>query len=530
MKRAIILLILNGWFLVNYAQQPEWEVYIGLSNRNESVRELIECYDKGYYLEGGHWITNQPSKGWNVKTDINGCVLWEKNLVHASGTVKVKAAVMDNAGNRYVGGIIFFDGPDWPFVAKFNACGEKVWCKTLPKQGYLQGWVTGMVIDSHDQIIVSLQYTTAQLIDKIFLVAFNPDGDVLWQNVYATLSNYPWLRDPVIYSMIGHNNEYYLSGYCYWPYPNNPSHVFLRLFFIGIDSLFNEKWILPFAPLDAIWGKAYNTIPLNDSVLMGVGLRRTSSGGDGLLIFYNINGQELGYNQIFSAQIAPNIISNYLTEIKRIDETTFIASGFYEPVYSTFYNIDLVTDTSAVLFNHSLKPNAIGFPNLIKTSDNNYAVATEIKIGNALSDISFYKFNKNLQSVPFDTNPRVYDSLCPHPIQSGTIDMSDCMVWVGTEDIPTPDMYYAGIRTIPITVYPNPANDKITFAFENTEHHKNIVLKCYNLLGVQQYETRIAQGHKESATNVSSWSAGMYVAVVYSEGRPVGRVKFVVAR
>ncbi|MDP2424646.1 MAG: T9SS type A sorting domain-containing protein, partial [Bacteroidales bacterium] len=435
---------------------------------------------------------------------------------------------IDTEGNRYIGGLFVNNDQAWPFVAKFNACGEKVWCKTLYKQAYLHGYVTGMVINKNNEIIVSLNYSTAQLIDRIFLTGFNEDGDVLWQNVYASFSNYPLLRGPVIYSMIEHNNEYYLSGYCYWPYPNNPSHVFLRLFFIGIDSLFNEKWILPFAPLDAIWGDAYKTIPLNDSVLMGVGLRRTIAGGDGLLVFYNINGEELGYNQIFSAQIAPNIISNYLTEIERIDETTFIASGFYEPVYSKFYNIDLVTDTSAVLFNLSLKPNAIGFPNLIKTSDNNYAVATEIKIGSALSDIYFYKFDQNLQSVPIDTTPRVYDSLCPHPIQSGTIDISDCMMWVGTEDIPTPDMYYAKIRTIPITAYPNPATDNITFAFENTEHHKNIVLKCYNLLGRQQYETHIAKGQKESTTHVSSWPAGMYVAVVYSEGRPVGRMKFVV--
>ncbi|MDZ4204515.1 MAG: hypothetical protein U1C46_06825, partial [Bacteroidales bacterium] len=86
MKRAIILLIINGLFLTNYAQQPEWEVYIGLSNRNEAPNDLIEYYDGGYYIEGAHW-TNQPSIGWNVKTNINGSILWQRTLTYSSNAI-----------------------------------------------------------------------------------------------------------------------------------------------------------------------------------------------------------------------------------------------------------------------------------------------------------------------------------------------------------------------------------------------------------------------------------------------------------
>ncbi|MFU8845029.1 MAG: T9SS type A sorting domain-containing protein, partial [Bacteroidales bacterium] len=65
---------------------------------------------------------------------------------------------------------------------------------------------------------------------------------------------------------------------------------------------------------------------------------------------------------------------------------------------------------------------------------------------------------------------------------------------------------------------------------ENTEHHRNIELRCFNLLGMQQHQTTILRGQQQASANVSAWPPGMYVVVVYSEGRPVGRGKFVVQR
>ncbi|MDZ4205439.1 MAG: T9SS type A sorting domain-containing protein, partial [Bacteroidales bacterium] len=454
----------------------------------------------------------------------------QRTLTYSSNAINGWHVRIDTEGNRYIGGLFVNNDQAWPFVAKFNACGEKVWCKTLTKQAYFHGWVTGMVINKNNEIIVSLNYSTAQLIDRVFLTGFNADGDVLWQNVYASLSNYPLLRGPVIYSMIEHNNEYYLSGYCYWPYPNNPSHVFLRLFFIGIDSRFKEKWILPFAPLDAIHGKAYYTIPVDDTVLMGVG-ERWLPGVEkvSILMFFDINGQELGYKQILNNAIGPSFDLNIITTAARINDSLFL-SPVYLGIYPQTYFGEIVYDIAGNVYNYTMKGHYAGNSKMTKTYDNKYVIGIPVKINSTYSSIYLYKIDHNLQSVPVDTTPRVYDSLCPHPIQSGNIDMSDCMVWVGTEDIPTPDKYYASIKTIPIAVYPNPARDNVTFAFENTEHHKNIALKCYNLLGMQQYEAHIAKGQKESTTNVSHWPAGMYVTVIYSEGRPVGRVKFVVAR
>jgi hypothetical protein len=79
-----------------------------------------------------------------------------------------------------------------------------------------------------------------------------------------------------------------------------------------------------------------------------------------------------------------------------------------------------------------------------------------------------------------------------------------------------------------LNIYPNPAKDHITFALENTEHHSNIELRCFNLLGMQQHQTTILRGQQQTSANVSAWPPGMYVVVVYSDSRPVGKGKFVV--
>ena len=85
--------------------------------------------------------------------------------------------------------------------------------------------------------------------------------------------------------------------------------------FIGIDSLYEEKFVLPFAQLDSVYGKAYKSIPLNDSVFMGVGIRRRENSEDyGLMMFYSKDGEELGYNDLYTI-LSPGIARQAITAL-----------------------------------------------------------------------------------------------------------------------------------------------------------------------------------------------------------------------
>ena len=51
-------------------------------------------------------------------------------------------------------------------------------------------------------------------------------------------------------------------------------------------------------------------------------------------------------------------------------------------------------------------------------------------------------------------------------------------------------------------------------------------LHCFNTYGQQVYQEEITS--TESVINISTWQAGIYLAVIYAHGKPVGQSKFVV--
>jgi hypothetical protein len=519
-KITILTLIISSSLT---AQDQDWEIHIGLSNRDEGVGDLLEFYDKGYCVKAGFDLSNQYY-GWEVKTNINGIVLWDKILEHNENNVTGGAITQDKEGNTFICGKI----GSWPFASKFNPCGENDWCKIITDDQLWFGSSGDILVNEKNEIIVLTNYVGLDQQTKIFIVGFDQNGEYLWKKEYAKVEDHPWIYEPVAYDLMNHNHEYYISGYCYWPFPSDTTHYFLRPLFVGIDSLFNEKWILPFYALDSIFGDAYCSIPVNDSIILGVGIRRFYNNEDySLLALYNTNGQEVCFNQITNSQIGPGIHSNFIKkEISRIDDTLFLAASMFGPDYGINPGGEFVLDTAGNLYNFQSRPNTSS-ASLIKSSDNNFVLASTINETNGDKNIYLYKIDKNLEFVPFDTNTYAYDSLCPEQIQSGTIDLSACMVWTGTEEIPSPEEYYSFIATIPITAYPNPAETEITLAFQNTDHHTNMLLECYNIYGQKVHTEKIWKGQQQTKLDVSGWSNGLYFAVVKSNGKVAGTGKFV---
>jgi len=497
--KVINLTILFILFSQLLFAQEKIDAYFGLQGRNEWKQDLIELYDKGCYVGGGFEGADDYNNGWIIKTDINLEMLYNKILDHEMSTIAIKAIESDNNGNIYLCGFTTYP-IQWPFVAKIDSCGNKVWCKILQYDDEFEdGYSIDILITKDNEVALLASYDSEEEINKLHIVGLSSNGDVLWIKPYASKNDYPWIREQNAYSMTEVNNEYYISGYCYWPYPNDTNQVFQRPLFIGIDSLFNEKWILPFYPLDSIYGKAYKTIPLNDSVFMGVGIRRLPGSLDfGLLMFYNKDGEELGYNEVTNEQIGPNVNSNHFRDIARINDTLFMTASLFGPGISINPGGVLVIDTAGNLHGIQSRPNTSS-ADLIKTYDNNYLFAASIEETKGDKDIYVYKIDENLNDVPFDPVPHNYDSLCPGGIQSGNIDLSDCFVWTNIGDAPSPKEYYASIKLIPIKAYPNPVTEgNITFGFENTEHHNNMELKCFDNYGKAIHTQKIYRHQTES--------------------------------
>jgi len=515
--------------LVSVSWAQKTESYFGLPGRNDVACDIIELYDGGYYIVGAYEGSNGDYIGWNIKTDINFEFKYDKVIDHSLSTVAPFASASDDNGNIIITGFTTFPA-QWPYIVKIDSCGEKQWCKILSYEDeFTHGSARDIIINENNEVIVLIKLDSEDKIEMNHLVGLDQSGEILWTKPYASKNDYPWIDEPSGYSLQSFDNDYYISGYCYWPYPDDTTHHFLRPMFIGIDHLFEEKWVMPFAPLDSVYGDAYKSIPLNDSVFMGVGIRRRENSEDfGLMMFYTKDGEELGYNEITNAQIGPDINSNHFRDIARINDSLFIAASVFGPDYTVNPGGVLVIDTAGNLYNQQSRPNTTA-ADLIKTSDNYYVFATSIDEGKGDDDIYVFKLDEDLNDVPLDPTPHTYDSLCSGGIQSGTIAMTDCFVWTNIGEAPTPKEYYSSLQQIPIKAFPNPATKgQITFEFENTKHHQNMELRCYDVYGKQIHKNKIYQSQGEHWLNVSSWNKGIYFAIIYSNGLAVGECKFMV--
>ncbi len=524
-RSKIILAVFIIPFSSCYCQNQRWEVYIGNNNRIDYVYDIIETYDLGYYIIGGY----DGIDGWDIKADINGTVLYSKTIQFTED-VGGRAAIQDSNGNIYSCGYLVVGDLTWPDIVKYDSCGNKLWCRVYVWDSeFMSGWARDIIIGHNGEIVVNVHMSSYEQNKQEFLFGLDGEGNLLWANAYATKDNYPLIGAISGRKLYQVNNDYFISGYCYWPFPGNPGHKFLRPFFIGIDSNFNEKWILPFAVMDSVFGIAYSCIELNDTLIMGVGKRRYyGKPNNSLLMFFSTNGNEFGFNIIENEQIGPDIISNIISDVKRINDTLFIASASVENYPDNYVLSEFVIDTAATIHDLQVRQHKAGTPTLIKTSSNEFLIADNVVKSSNDWDILLYKINEHLESVPFDTTQHSYDSLCPHPIPSDTIDLSDCLVIVDVDEIPTPDEYHSQLNTIPMIIFPNPAKGYVNLAFENTEYHYGIQLFCYDIYGRIMHKEVIYSGQSDEKLDISSWGKGMFIAVIKSEGKIVGRSKFIV--
>jgi hypothetical protein len=534
MKTSIISLLAFLLLNINMLYSQTWPQYYGLPNQRELARDVIETYDKGYLILGRY-----PNFSWLIKTDINGNSLWEKiidNYPRELPTAQAIEATSD--GGTLVCGIALsgFSNKSCPFVMKLNACGEKEWCKIFEGSPNSSTWAQEIKETETGDIIVLVNMFGSNPQETIHLFKLSADGDVLWQEPFATTYNYP-SSDLKLGNKLATNSNgaYVISGDGYWMHPWSPDPiVYIRPLFIMVDSDGNEEWVLPYGLNDTIIGSAFSASSQDNDSYVGMAYYWGSTNIP-LFAGFNDQGQETNLRYLDAQNINPDFTSGTLQKMYSINSKYYALGSFrYGPDQSVPVTIvELEEDLfslDTIVTNHAIYHGHFSPISFNKTFDNKLLSNSTVTPSSINHDIALTKLNLNLEYDTAYTGNFTYDSLCiPGPPQSGFIYLNDCDIVLGTE-MPTAAEYRARVQHIPITIYPNPAIDHITFALENTEHHRKIELRCFNLLGMQQHRTTILRGQQQASANVSAWPPGMYVVVVYSDGRPVGRGKFVVQR
>jgi len=536
-----LILLLGTLFVITITPAQKWQNIIGYPIRWDWADNLTEHYDYGYLISGNISSNGTDDMhGWLVKTDINGEVLWDKQISVPPVNILIRKTLHDSLGNIYIFGWLHQTlEHEFPFILKLNACGENQWCRLLAIEGYNYGsFKDALILENGDLLGLAYMpeddFTTN---NRILLFRVSSEGDFIWHKGYALHENHPYFADPNGHTINKFGNLYIISGNVYSPYPNgNPNHVWQRPMFIGIDMDFEEKWVVEFGISDSLLGKAYGTIQLNDSILMGVGSNRYIENGEvtsnSFLMFYNRDGIETGHKIIDGSDIAPGLHQNFIFDIERIDQTNFLCAAVIGEEYQGAPFGEMVIDTAGNVYNYAIRENATGGGTyLVKTFDGKYTIACSHKTPNTNYDIMLYKVNENLEQDTIYPGNYTYDSLCPHAIQSGVIDLAGCNVITSIGEIPTLEEYRQRMQSIGITASPNPSNTgEVLLEFENTESFNNMELKVYDVYGKQIYSETVWPHQGAARLEVSAWPVGMYVATIFSNGQVKGKCKVVVCR
>ena len=488
--------------------------------------DVIEIYDKGYFIVSGE-INEQYT--WGIKTDINGNILWDKTIGNQDSMFAATSAITNFDGGIVMVGL-YWESSDQHglMIMRFDQCGNKLWCNYLEASDYISISFNDIVLLDNSNLLVLGRLSLDDQIEQIFLFCYNQAGELQWLKPYATKYDHPEIGFATGRNLYHFNDYYLISGYCYWPYPDNPEIYYLHPMIIKVDSEFNEEWLLPYGINDSIFGLLKGVLPLSESEYMGYGKCLEEQDTRALIIQFDEEGNETAYTIVPNEAIDPPTRFNFIQAAIQISDSNFIAAANWGPEEQGGNPCgEYIFDLSGNISNYNSREGTFGGGNLIQTSDGNFLFGTSYKDGNNY-DVYLYKLDSNLQSVPFDNNTYNYDSLCPDPIQSGYISLEDCSIITSIDDASSPEDYYASLKTIPISTFPNPAKDKITFAFENTDKHHNIKLECYDIFGRKVHEQKIYTGQLEAETDVSGWGNGIYVVVVKSNGKIVGRTKFIV--
>jgi hypothetical protein len=515
-KILILTVIFLNSLLSTQAQQDEWVRVYGDDIHN-SVNSLIETYDGGYIM-GGHIKTsdgNSIKNGFILKTDINGEILWQKIIADLDGhkTGGVQISQTSDGGYVLLSNTLKYQGVSNVMIMKLNKCGEKEWNKIFIDNNMHQ-FNYGIQIMNDGTYLIQLSYWHSDLgNDRIWLFNIDQQGEIIWQKAQAnwTLGTN---AEEGYHLLKNSNNEYLISGNYYQCNPGEDTNMrYKRPLFIKVDSLGNEIWHQLWGINDFFYGSAYKSAFDTKGNIYGVGRNESYNElATGPVLFKLCNAGE----QLYHKDLIEDADGGNTTTINIMDDTTlFIGANWYDSEHND-HNRILKTDTLGnIIDQRELLNEPNTFSQSLITFDNKLLVSGSFYIDNSL-DIYLWKLNKDLEYDSIYTQPRVYDSLCPYPIVSDTLDIDTTIV--NLQEI------YAQLYKI--KVHPNPVSSKLHITLGDLTKGTDFIL--YNTNGQAVKQIQLQGIKREYELNISDLPAALYVLAFLDNGKIVDREKVVI--
>ncbi len=310
-------------------------------------------------------------------------------------------------------------------------------------------------------------------------------------------------------------NEYLITGEYYQYNPGEDTNArYVRPMFIKIDSTGNEMWHLLWGVNEYFYGVAHKSVfSLNGSIYSAGRNSSVDFPGDRPELF---KISDTG-SQLYSKDLIENADGGGATTISIMEDSILFIGATWRDFDDVIHNGVMKTDTLGnILVQRDLLNVTSSFYSSIITHDNKYLVAGNFYIGNNW-DIYLWKFNKDLEYDSIYTQPRVYDSLCPHEIVSDTIDLDTTIVNLQ-------ELYEQMQR---IRVHPNPASTKLTVTLGDLT--KGTDLKLYNTNGQVVKHLPVQPYKREYEINIAGLPPGLYVVVLFDKGKVADKQKVIIS-
>ena len=480
MKRNILLTLCLLCCFVYQTNAQNWpKSFSGIY-----AKCLVESYDNGYYITGPK---SNYKLSWILKTDINGSLIWSK-IIGSNQYICIVSSIEPTEDGGFIisGGMQKYDptsGMD-PFLIKLNSCGSIEWCKVI-NTSYSYDWAIYAKTTTQNEILVLTINSAPNPNYHTQLFKFSNSGDLIWRQNYP---NEGMSFEDTPSNLLIENDSYLITGSCYYPEPGIPGG-YERPYFIKTDTAGNIIWRLVYGSSNGFHGITfYSTIASNSNKYYSM-TTHSNTCDTPALVKFSFEGTEDYYQDIM-----PGACPGGAGAINWLNDSTFIIKVIgiiNNSEILKWIQIDTLGVEKQAQIYSELWMRYSG--HAIMTSDNKIASLSS----NGGQTIYFYKLNSNLEFDSIYTMPHVYDSLCPYPIVSDTID-PDCGLIVNIEE---PDKIPEMFNLI---IYPNPAKDLMTVKIPRylqkqsgpagfqvtTVYHQwgTAILKVYDLKGMKKME------------------------------------------
>jgi hypothetical protein len=480
---------------------------------------LIESYDRGYIInvQVDPGLSVPQMYAWLIKTDINGNQLWSKTISSTSYQLAFSGIENTSDGGCIVtGATTKLDAQNFDILfIKFNSCGEKEWCKIISTPGNDDyGIKIKQISDGYIALISYFQDWTTK---RIWLFKLGFDGTILWETLINQSNTYLQNAD-ACGLLVTESRDFLVTGDAY---DGSPGLYILRPLIIRTDSNANVQWTLPFGHTNGFRGDVANFPQENQSGFFYMAARHfrysVPYGDSPCFLKVSSTGLEVYYKDL----ISNSIYGGSSTLNLKNNDSLFISAAWTDT--NNIENIGIfksdtlgnITKTKILFQNILYSINSTLF-----SYDEKYLAAGNFNPSTPATKIYLFKFDSNLEYAPLNTQPRIYDSLCPHPIVSDTTSLDGCLV---ISDIQDPIIHPEKCKLV---IFPNPAKDRVTVQLpqylerQSTVGSTNVTtiyrqwqsttLEVYSLDGRLVFKQDIPKSQSQMEFDVSPWQRGMY--------------------